>query len=73
MKKTKTIDERISILEKLTGYSKGRVPGTSLTRVITETDIEWTLSLGLFQERKQFFTAKTIEGCLKSAEKELNA
>ena len=71
MKKTKTIDERISILEKLTGYCKGKVPGTSLTRIITETDIEWTLSLGLSQERKRFFTSKTIEGCIKSVEHEL--
>lgn len=69
----KTIDERIAVLEKLCGYVKGRVPGTQLTRIVTETDIEWTLSLGLIQDRKRFFTAKTIEECLGLAETELNA
>lgn len=71
MNKKINMEKRIERLEKEAGYVSGRVPGTSLTRVITETSIEWTLTLGLFQDRKKFFTAPTIEECLKSAEKEL--
>jgi hypothetical protein len=67
----KTIDERISRLEKKTGYVKGRVPGTQISRVLTVWGIEWCLSIGLMQDRKRFFSGKTIEECLKKAEKEL--
>jgi hypothetical protein len=68
----KTIDQRISILERKMGYVKGRVPGTQLSRTLNPIEgIEWTLSLGLFQERKKFFTAPTIQKCLRFAEKEL--
>ena len=65
MKKTKTIDERISILEKLTGYCKGKVPGTSLTRIITETDIEWTLFIGTLSREKTIFYIKNNRGMYK--------
>jgi len=69
----KTIDQRIAALEKKCGFVKGRVPGTQITRVITPQQVEWTLSLGLMQDRKRFFTNPTIEACIKSAEKELRS
>ena len=68
----KTIDERINKLEKKLGYVKGRVPGTQLLRTLHPVDgVEWTLSLGLAQDRKKLFVAPTIEECVKRAEKEL--
>lgn len=70
--KQKTFSQHIENLEKKFGLDKKKsgyqVPGTSLCRVVTERGIEWTLSVGLFQERKRFFTAMTIEECLKKAE-----
>ncbi len=67
-----TIDQRIKRLEKATGYVKGRVPGTQLIRTLTPTSIEWCLALGLMQQQqKPMFSGKTIEMCLKKAEKEL--
>ena len=67
-----TIDQRVERLEKATGYTEGRVPGTMITRINTEHDgVQWCLGLGLMQERKRFFVKDTIEACLKSAETEL--
>jgi len=67
----KTIDERIAKLEEKHGYVKGRVPGTSICRVLSPTGIDWTLSLGLMQDRKRFWTNPTIEECLTQAENSL--
>ena len=65
-----TTEKRITALEKKYGYVEGRVPGTSFVRIITEHDgIQWSLGLGLMQDRKQYFVAPTISECLDKAEK----
>jgi hypothetical protein len=69
-----TIDQRIERLEKVMGYEPGRVPGTILSRTIAPHDgggLLWTLSLGLMQDRKRFWTNPTIEECLADAERSL--
>ena len=63
-----SIEKRIFLLERQFGYTDGRVPGTIISRILTPKSIEWSLGLGLMNERKMFFTGKTISECVKKAE-----
>lgn len=63
------IEDRILQLEK-------KVPspaGTTLTRVLSEEGLEWSLAIGQLQMPKKFYTGKTIEECIEKAEKFLKS
>lgn len=58
-----TIDQRIAKLEKVWGK------GTSISRQLAENGYRWCIGLGQMQDPKTWFTGKTIEQCLKKAER----
>ena len=43
--------------------------GTIITRVLTNTQILWSLGIGQMGMRKTYFTEPTIEECVLKAEK----
>lgn len=63
-----SIDERIQHLENKFKMYPGQVSGTILTRVLTPTQLMWSLGLGGMSQPKTFFEAPTIEECLHLAE-----
>ena len=66
-----TIDQRILKLEAHEqGFFGKAVPGTSITRQLTEDGPRWSLGLGKIYSVKQWFYGKTIEEALSKAEKE---
>ena len=61
---SKSVEERLKTLEsKLEG-----VPGTVLSRIIDNQGSRWSLGIGPMSMPKHFFTGKSIEECLASAE-----
>ena len=59
-----SIEERLIALEsKLEG-----VPGTVLSRIMDSQGSRWSLGVGPMAMPKRFFTGKSIEECLASAE-----
>ncbi len=69
---TLSIDERIKAIEERLGlFVGGRVPGTTLMRVMSQNPMggtEWCLSIGQIHLPKRFFNSKTIEDCIRQAE-----
>jgi len=70
------IDEAIGLLERDL-VASGRVPGTSITRILpggpNGRGFGWCLSLGQMHLRKAFFEGNTIEECLDKAIKAFKA
>ena len=60
------VSARIAALEKFS--PPGHVKGTALNRVLGENGERWTLSLGLLNAPKLFFTGDTLEDVLSQAE-----
>jgi len=67
-----TIDQRIKAIEERLGmFVGGRVPGTTITRVMSPLPMngtEWCLAIGQINVPKRFFNGETIEDCVSQAE-----
>jgi hypothetical protein len=66
------IEERIQALEKIDmSINNHTLPGTQLVRCFFEENegIMWSLSIGHIALPKTFFVGKTIEECVRQAEK----
>ena len=61
------LEARISSLEAKCARSK--IPGTSISRTLTDSGPAWCLALGPLSMPKAFFYGKTIEKCFDDAEK----
>ena|ERR1035437_9587459 len=68
----KTIEKQIELFERADGCGKnsGRVPGTSLTRILSEkAGLRWSLGIGRMNDVKKWFYGKTITEVLRMAKK----
>ncbi len=72
-KKSKGVELRLAQLEDAfgCGCDSGAVPGTTLSRALLSKEqgggIGWCLGIGRLAERKHFFYAKNVDGCIREA------
>jgi hypothetical protein len=64
---TKSLEERIAAIEQKCVHPT--IPGTQITRVLDKNGARWSIAIGPMSMPKAFFDGKTIEECLKKAEK----
>ena len=58
------IVKEVSEIEAMSG---GILPGTALSRVLSEKGLGWCLAVGMLSTPKEFFYAEDIPGCFKKA------
>jgi hypothetical protein len=63
----KLLESRIAALEKK--CVRPTIPGTTISRTITDSGPAWCIAVGPLSMPKAFFYGQTIEECLSDAEK----